>query len=114
LFNLLIEKEMKNKFLVISFLVLTLISFSKYVYAQNAQDSTKSKKKEKLKEGLSFGVLPVLGYNSDIGFQYGLVFNLFNYGDGTLYPEYKYSLYTEVSRTTKGGGINQIFFDSNN
>ena len=67
---------------------------------------------ERTKEGFSYGILPVLGYNTDIGFQYGLVFNLFNYGKGDYYPEYKYSLYTEFSRTTRGGGINQLFFDS--
>lgn len=79
---------------------------------QQEADSVSNAKKEKIKEGLNFGVLPVIGYNSDIGFQYGLIFNLFNYGDGTLYPEYKYNLYTEFSRTTKGAGVNQIFFDS--
>lgn len=67
---------------------------------------------EKPKSGLSFGVLPVVGYNSDMGFQYGGVLNIFQYGNGSIYPEYKYSLYTEVSRTTKGGGVNQVFFDS--
>ncbi|MCD4736588.1 MAG: outer membrane protein assembly factor [Bacteroidales bacterium] len=75
-------------------------------------DKNDSTFQEKQKEGLNFGVLPVLGYNSDIGIQFGAVLNLFQYGDGSLYPEYKYSIYTEVSRTTKGGGINQLFFDS--
>ncbi|MBN1338834.1 MAG: BamA/TamA family outer membrane protein [Bacteroidales bacterium] len=67
---------------------------------------------EKNKSGFSFGALPVAGYNSDIGFQYGGVVNIFQYGNGSMYPEYRYSLYTEVSRTSKGGGINQVFFDS--
>lgn len=67
---------------------------------------------EETKKGFGYGGSPVLGYNSDIGFQYGVIVNLFNYGDGTLYPDYKYTLYTEISRTTKGGGINQLFFDS--
>jgi hypothetical protein len=56
--------------------------------------------------------LPVLGYNIDIGFQYGIILNMFNYGDRSKYPEYIYSVYTELSRTTKGSGINQLFFDS--
>lgn len=78
----------------------------------NNADSTKRQKEEKVKKGLGFGAVPVVGFNSDIGFQYGLIFNLFNYGDGTYYPAYKYSLYTEFSRTTKGSGVNQLFFDS--
>lgn len=61
---------------------------------------------------MSYAGFPVLGYNTDIGFQYGIIFNMFNYGDGSYYPEYKYSLYSEFSRTTKGSGINQVFFDS--
>lgn len=68
--------------------------------------------KEKRKEGLNVGALPAISFDSDIGFQYGLVGNLFNYGDGTYYPDYKWSLYAEWSRTTKGSGINQLFFDS--
>jgi outer membrane protein assembly factor BamA len=75
-------------------------------------DSTRKKQKEIIKEGLGFGFLPVIGYNTDVGLQYGVIVNLFNYGDGSFYPEYKYSIYTEVSRTTKGSGINQVFFDS--
>ncbi|MCB2219361.1 MAG: hypothetical protein KQI35_03125 [Bacteroidetes bacterium] len=60
----------------------------------------------------NFVPLPVLGYNIDIGFQYGVILNIFNYGDRSRYPDYIYSIYTELSRTTKGSGINQLFFDS--
>ncbi|MFH1119857.1 MAG: BamA/TamA family outer membrane protein [Bacteroidota bacterium] len=67
---------------------------------------------EKAKTGLNFGALPAVAFDSDIGFQYGLLGNLFQYGDGSTYPEYRWSLYGEWSRTTRGSGINQIFFDS--
>ncbi len=60
----------------------------------------------------NYGILPVVGFNTDIGFQYGIIFNMINNGDGSHYPGYKYSLYTEFSRTTKGSGINQVFFDA--
>lgn len=83
------------------------------IMAQDATvDSTENNKEEKIKKGFGFGVLPVIGYNTDIGLQYGIIFNLFNYGDGSYYPGYKYSIYTEISRTTKGSGVNQLFFDS--
>lgn len=94
---------MKLSFATIMFLLCVYSSFSQIA------DTVISENK---KAGFNFGVLPVIGYNSDVGLQYGLVFNIFNYGDGTLYPEYKYTIYTEVSRTTKGGGVNQLFFDS--
>ncbi len=91
-----------------------LFSGSLKVEAQN-QDTTKVSKppvSEKAKTGLSFGALPAVAFDSDLGFEYGLLGNLFQYGDGSTYPDYRWSLYAEWSRTTKGSGINQLFFDS--
>lgn len=62
--------------------------------------------------GWSWGGVPALAYNSDTGFLYGIILNPFYYGDGSMYPDYEYSIYTEVSRTTKGSGTNKLFFDS--
>ncbi|MBC8400884.1 MAG: BamA/TamA family outer membrane protein [Candidatus Marinimicrobia bacterium] len=67
---------------------------------------------EKTITGWSFGGVPAIAYNSDTGFTYGIIVNTYNYGDGSTYPEYLYSIYTEWSRTTKGSGINKLFFDS--
>jgi len=64
------------------------------------------------KSGWNVGGVPAIAYSSDTGFKYGAVVNLFNYGDGSVYPDYLYSIYMEWSRTTKGSGINQVFFDS--
>ena len=49
---------------------------------------------------------------SDMGLQYGALANIYYYGDGSTYPQYFHSFYFEVSRYTKGTGINQFFFDS--
>lgn len=65
-----------------------------------------------IKKGWSFGAVPALAFDSDIGFQYGGVVNLYDYGDGSTYPMYKHSLYFEISRTTKGKGINMFTYDS--
>jgi len=67
---------------------------------------------EKIKTGWSFGGVPAIAYDSDIGFKYGAVVEFFNYGDGTTYPKYLHHLYFEWSRTTKGSGINQFTYDS--
>lgn len=64
------------------------------------------------KSGWSFGAVPVVAFDSDIGFKYGGLVNFYHYGDGSIYPDYKHSIYLEWSRTTKGGGINQITYDS--
>lgn len=67
---------------------------------------------EKVKTGFGFGVLPAVSYDSDLGFQYGAIVNLFHYGDGSRYPKYNHSLYLEYSRYTKGSSIARIMYDS--
>jgi hypothetical protein len=97
----------------ISFLIPFILFFHTLIHASNLPDTLKSDtKKEKVKTGWNFGGLPVLGYDSDMGFQYGALANIYYYGDGSTYPQYFHSFYFEVSRYTKGTGINQFFFDS--
>ena len=64
------------------------------------------------KKGWTFGALPVVAYDSDVGFQYGALVNLFDYGDGTKYPDYLHSMYLEWSNTTKGSMIARFYYDS--
>ena len=75
------------------------------------RDSTKVDS-VKTKKGWSFGGIPIIGYDADLGFQYGVLGNLYNYGDGSIYPNYKHSIYLEFSHTTGGSGINMINYDS--
>jgi hypothetical protein len=67
---------------------------------------------EVIKKGWNFGALPTITFDTDLGFQYGALVNLYNYGDGSRYPNYNHSLYFEVSRFTKGSGINRFYYDS--
>jgi outer membrane protein assembly factor BamA len=98
---------MKNRLFSIGLLLFLSIS----LIAQDA-DTTSTKKEEKIKTGFSPIPLPVLGYNTDIGFMYGGLVQLYWYGDGSRYPKYDHYVYLEISRTTKGNGINQITYDS--
>jgi outer membrane protein assembly factor BamA len=66
----------------------------------------------KVKTGFGFGALPAVSFDSDLGFQYGAIVNLFHYGDGSNFPKYDHSLYMEWSRYTKGTGINRIMYDT--
>ena len=86
-------------------LILSLFIFSN----SRSQDSLKT---EKIKDGWTFGAVPVIAYDSDLGFKYGALANFYNYGKPSSYPEYLQSIYVEISRTTKGSGINQLAFDS--
>ena len=38
-----------------------------------------------------------MAYDADKGFQYGAILNIYNYGDGTLYPNYGSKIYLEAS-----------------
>jgi len=76
------------------------------------ENQEKKSSSEEAKSGWSFGGVPVVAYDSDIGFKYGALVNLYDYGDGTRYPMYDHSIYLEWSRTTKGSGINQFTWDT--
>ncbi len=83
------------------------------VFYSHAQDSVNQKiRKPKIKKGWTFGALPTISYDTDVGFEYGGLVNFYYYGDGSSYPEYRHSIYIEVSRTTKGSGINRFYYDS--
>jgi len=66
---------------------------------------------EIIKTGWNFGPLPVVGFDSDLGFQYGLCCDIFNYGDGTNYPQYNYKINIEASTYTKGSSILRTYGD---
>lgn len=55
---------------------------------------------EIVKTGWNFGPLPCISYNSDLGFQYGICADIFNYAD--IFPDYRQRIYVEASRYTKG------------
>ncbi len=91
-------------------ILICLLLLVNFAWSQEKQSSPK--KKEQIKKGFSLGLLPVVAYDSDVGFKYGGLVNIYHYGDGSSYPKYRHSLYLEWSRTTKGSGINQIIYDS--
>ncbi len=98
-------------------LVMLLMAFFivSNISAQEKKDAKKEKEKsskETIKKGWNLGALPVISYDSDLGFQYGALMNLYNYGNGKDYPNYRQSLYMEVSRFTKKSGIYRINYDT--
>ena len=100
--------------------LLSLLSILMITFALQAQDSIQNadkNKKEKIynekgeliKKGWNFGPLPVVGFNSDLGFQYGACVDIFNFGDGSRYPKFDYKMNLEVSAYTKGS-LNLRFY----
>jgi outer membrane protein assembly factor BamA len=96
----------------------TCTLFPVKVYLQSPPDSLSEAKKEARKERnmkKAWGALPLpsVAYNTDIGFQFGALVNLYYYKKNRpIFPEYYHKLYAEISFTTKGGSIFQIFYDS--
>lgn len=76
------------------------------LFAQNEKDE------EEKVSGFRFAGIPVVAFDADLGLQYGALTNLYFYGDGSQYPDYRHSIYMEMSRFTKGSGINRLFYDS--
>lgn len=101
---------MKIRRIILALLLITSVSATA-LFGQ-ADSSVTSVKKDKIKTGWNFGALPAIAYDTDIGFKYGALVNLFYYGDGKQYPKYLHSLYFEWNHTTKGSGTSQFTYDS--
>lgn len=86
------------------YLVCFFLSFA--LFAQT------EKKEELIKTNWNFGALPAITFDTDLGFQYGAFVNLYDYGNGSRYPNYNHSLYFEISRFTKGSGISRFYYNS--
>lgn len=65
-----------------------------------------------VRQGWTFGVLPSVAFDADLGFQYGALTNIYYFGDGSTYPEYLHSFYAEAAYTTKHFGIFRGSYDS--
>ena len=75
--------------------------------ASSAQDTARH-----IRRGWTFGVLPSVAYDADLGLQYGALTNIYYFGDGATYPEYLHSFYSEAAYTTKHFGIFRFAYDS--
>ena len=65
-----------------------------------------------IRKGWTFGVLPSVAYDADLGLQYGALTNIYYFGDGSTYPEYLHSFYAEAAYTTKHFGLFRFSYDS--
>lgn len=82
----------------------TLMALTTSAFAQDKSGNVKT--------GWNIGFVPAVSYNSDLGFQYGISADIFNYGDGSTFPRYKHKFSTEISRYTKGMTRLHLFYDS--
>ncbi len=73
---------------------------------------TLAAQEQHVRKGWTFGVLPSVAYDADLGLQYGALTNIYYFGDGSTYPEYLHSFYAEAAYTTKHFGIFRFSYDS--
>ena len=73
---------------------------------------TYNEKGEIIKTGINLGPLPVVAFDADRGFQYGALLNIYNFGDGSTYPNPKSWWYIEASAYTGGIGLYRRHMES--
>ena len=76
------------------------------------QDSATPSKKEIVKTGYNFGPLPAVAFDADKGFQLGALLNIFDFGDGSTYPNPRQQWYFEASFFTKGSQLYTVSYDN--
>lgn len=96
------------KLIIISLFGLVTISYPKISYAI-PQDSLINSQNKK---GWNVTPFPEIAYNSDLGFQYGIYCELYDFGNGENYPDYTHKFCIEAARFTKGSGVYWFFYDS--
>lgn len=97
--------------------IMALIMVPQLLLAQSAETATSETeapkaKSEIIKTGLNFGPLPAVAFDADKGFQLGALLNIYNYGDGSTYPNPMSHWYMEASWFTKGS-MQLIFWYDN-
>jgi len=84
-------------------LVISAVFFCAAAFAQKA---------DIVKTGINLGPLPAIAFDADKGFQYGALLNIYDYGDGTNYPNYNSKWYLEASFFTKGSQLYTLSYDN--
>jgi len=70
-------------------------------------------KEDEIPSGWKAIPLPILSYNTDLGFQFGATTEFFDYGkEPSLYPDYRHKFHAEVSQYTKGQSMAHLEYDS--
>ena len=88
----------------IALLLLSVVTFTVSAQAQ--------KDKEIIKTGYNFGPLPAVAFDADKGFQLGALLNIYDFGDGSTYPNTRQQWYFEASFFTKGSQLFVVSYDN--
>ena len=64
------------------------------------------------KSGWNVGLLPAFYYNNDLGFSVGALAQVFDYGDGTVYPNYRHKFTANMNLYSRGAKQMSMNYDS--
>lgn len=77
-----------------------------------SSDSAADTTKRFVKSGWNLGILPSLAYDADNGFTFGVLANVFDYGSGDDYPNYRQRYNVKATLSTKRTGTLRVYYDS--
>ena len=94
-------------------ILLVAALFATNIQAQNVENEAPvPAKKEIIKTGYNFGPLPAVAFDADKGFQLGALLNIYDFGDGSTYPNTRQQWYFEASFFTKGSQLYVVSYDN--
>ena len=100
-----------KKFTLLALLLSFTLTTAQAKQKEEQADKSQSKK-EIVKTGYNFGPLPAVAFDADKGFQLGALLNIYDFGDGSTYPNTRQQWYLEASFFTKGSQLYVISYDN--
>ena len=92
--------------------MLGLFTLTNIQAQENAVEQDSASDKEIIKKGYNFGPLPAVAFDADKGFQLGALLNIYDFGDGSTYPNTRQQWYFEASFFTKGSQLFVVSYDN--
>ena len=92
--------------------MLGLFALTNIQAQENAVEQDSASDKEIIKKGYNFGPLPAVAFDADKGFQLGALLNIYDFGDGSTYPNTRQQWYFEASFFTKGSQLFVVSYDN--
>ena len=92
--------------------MLGLFALTNIQAQENGVEQDSASEKEIIKTGYNFGPLPAVAFDADKGFQLGALLNIYDFGDGSTYPNTRQQWYFEASFFTKGSQLFVVSYDN--
>jgi hypothetical protein len=106
--------KMKIKPYIFAFGLTMFFAFSAHSQNVDTIEGARSARPDIIKKGFSLGPLPIIAFDQDKGLQYGALLNVFDFGDGSYYPNPRQQWYVEYSAFTKGSQQFFLTYDRRN